>query len=258
MLYLVKQGWTLSQSNPKYGNTLDDALRLAIEGGAVTLESATANGWTGAFMHAWQPGFIEQQYPHWKAHHYQDQWDGTATLRDETWEPMVRHGFFALLAAEVGDLEARDRLLAWADANLAPVREDGTLHYPHDLGRRCTNLTDRTLAMARANVKDGLLRLHQEPFDDEHFAAPYVAAVDFPSVLLRRAIWDAARDALVVTTEPGVPGNGATRFEVRNLAPSRAWIVSVDGSRVARHADAGSIAVEVPLDGRHDVVVQAE
>jgi hypothetical protein len=258
MLHLVKQDWTLSQSNPYYGNLLDLIVPCAVRTGLATLESATADGWTGSFMHAWQPGFVEERYPYWKQHHLIKHEDGTVELRMESWEPRVRYGFFATLAAEMGDLATRDQLLAYADAHYGPIWQEGTYHYPNDLAKGCTNLTDRLLALARANAKDGLRALHSRPFAASHFGEPRLAEVDFPAVLVRRAVYDAGRGALIVTTAPGGEPGGTTSFSVAQLDPTCTYRLSLDGTVTERYRGVSTLSMTVGLDVPHTLVLQAE
>ncbi|MBP7126870.1 hypothetical protein KBD49_10960 [Myxococcota bacterium] len=260
MLYLMKQDSTLSQSNPKYHNANDPLIAQLIEEGIITLESATANGWTGTFMHAWKPEFVEALYPVWKARHYTPTDDGAATLKDETWEPRVRYGFFAMLAAEMGDRDARDRLLAHADRHFPILRGDGTLHYhcPPVSTSPCTNLTDRLLLFARVLPRHGWLAIHEHPFGDDHFRSPRWSGIDWPRVLVRRAIWDPTREALVASFRPADPVPGAvTTVRAEGLDPRRSWRVLRDGAEILRAGRVDSLELEVPLDADHDVVVQA-
>ena len=259
MLYLVKQDSTLSQANPRYGNSNDELIRQLIDEGVITFESASANGWTGTFMHAWKPGFVESRWPLWKARHYTPTADGAAILKDETWEPRVRYGFFAMLAGELGDLDARDRLLAYADRTFPRVQDAGGLHYrcPPVSTSPCTNLTDKLIAFARVNPPGGWRAVHERPFDDAHFTQPRLTGVDFPAILVRRALFDRSRRALVASFEPGTRTSGTTIVRIEGLDPSSSWQVFIDKILVSTVSSSDRAEVTVGMDGPHDLVVQA-
>jgi hypothetical protein len=256
MLYLVKQGKTVSQKDPYYGNLTDLVVAPAVKSGLITLESSTANGWTGAFMHAWQPKYIEEQYPYWELHHVIIKSATLAELKNENWEPMVRYGFFALLAAELGDDETKEKLLNWSDLAYEPVWQDGSYHYRYDLSKGCTNLTDRLLAAARANPKNGLRLIHSQPFTAAHFLEPKIDTVDFPNLLIRRAIYDAAQQALVVTTEGGAKKNASSTFRVHPLDPAKTYWLFLDGQLKERIQGQTSHNVTVDLSAPHDIVLR--
>ena len=258
MLYLVKQDLTLSQSNPHYGSAIDILFTPAIALHLATLDSPTANGWTGTFMHGWQPDYIERLYPEWKKQQVIEKDKETAELKNESWEPLVRYGFFAMLAGEMGDMDTRDKLLNYADKKFAPVWQDGTYHYPYNPGKGCTNFSDKLFAFARANPRNGLWLLHNKPFDKAHFAEPKLAGVDFPNVLVKRAIYDANKKALVVSIEPGSKKGGNTSFEVRQLDPFRSYVYFVDGKEIGKYQGQATIVLKPALDNPHDLVLAAE
>jgi hypothetical protein len=259
-LYLVKQGWTVSQSNPKYGNKLDPGAELAVKAGVTTLESATADGWVGAFMHAWQPLYIEQQYPFWKKNRLTRSADGGTELKWESWEPLVQYGFFAVLAAEIGDADVRDEMLRFADTHYGPVWQDGTYHYPLNYSPEHghTNLTDKLIALARALPKNGLADLNVKPFGDSHFNEPEVASVDTRLFFLKRAVYDGERQALVVSTVPGTLKSGKAGFDVRRLDPSRNYRITLDGGNLATINGRNSARVEFDSSTAHDIVVYTQ
>jgi hypothetical protein len=260
MLFLQKQGWILSQNNPRYGNSIMDPLtENAVKDKLITLESATADGWTGAFMHAWKPQYIEQNYPFWKKRKFKAKADGTGELAWETWEPAHQYGFFALLAAELGDSDVRDRLLKTAEQKYTGIWDEGTYHYQYStsITSPCTNLTDRTLAMARAVPKNGLWTMHNVPFDDRHFTEPEISGVDLATLPLKRAIYDRAKDALVVSTM-ALKTPGDTSFEVKKLNPARSYRLLVDGVEVKKISGVSGATVSVNTAAPHDFVIQGE
>lgn len=257
MLYLVKQDLTVANDSPRYRNAVDLVLAPAVSLGIVTLESSSANGWTGTFMHAWQPALIERHYPYQRARHLRESGE-SASLAKEYWEPNLNYGFFAMLAGEVGDSSTRDRLLRFADSRYLPEWSGGALSYPYNQNRKCTNLTGQLLAIVRANPKDGLLTLHNRPFGEVHFVAPRLEGLEFPRVALRRAIYDEGRRALVFTTEPGGARGGESKARIIQLDPATSYRLLRDGREVDAFQFLAEREVKVPLDGRHDFVLVAD
>jgi len=255
-LYLVAQDMVISQDNPRFGNALDLVLIPVTSLGIISVESASANGWTGTFMHAWQPEYIERHYPYQREHHIKRMTDETAALKYDFFEPRLPYGFFAMLAAEMGDQETRDKLLKKAEQKYEPVWKDGAFYYPFDLDKKCSSLTGKLLAIARANPEDGMWRMHNKPFDERHFEQPRLAGVDFPRVLLRRAIYDREKQALIVTTVPGGAGE-KTSLEVVQLDPARTYELFMDGEHMKSFKAKESISIEIGLEGEHDLVLAA-
>jgi hypothetical protein len=257
MLYLIKQKTTVSTQDPRYHNGVDLVITPLVGSRLVNLYSSSANGWTGAFMHAWEPEYIEQHYPYQKERNLKVV-NGEARLDQTVWEPELAYGFFAMLAAEVGDFQTRDQLVTYADRHYAPVWKDGTYHYPFSRAKGCNNLTDKLIAIARALPKDGLRNLHQRPFDPAHFSSPRLSGVDFPTVVLRRALYDPAKKALIVTTEPGNAPGGKTSFKLVSLDPGRSYRLTIDGNPADEIKGAAQKEIEVGLDQRHDLVLMEQ
>ncbi len=127
--YLIKQGWAFSGWNPRYGNKMDAVMAEMVKKG-VDFNSGGNDGWIGTFMHAWRPELIENNYPYLKKKHYKDLPGGKAMLTKDVIAPDCYYGFFATLAAEVGDEMAREALLKTVDSIYSPVWEEGTFRYP--------------------------------------------------------------------------------------------------------------------------------
>ena len=257
MLYLVEQGWTVSENNPKYGNTNDPALQAAVKSGVATLDSATADGWTGAFMHVWQPQFVEQLYPYWKKNRMTRDKNEGWVLKWESWEPMVQYGFFATLAAELGDADVRDKMLAYAERHYQPVWLDGTYHYPanYDASVGCTNLTDKLLALARALPKNGLRELHAAPFDDAHFTEPELAGIDTDKMFPLRAIYDRKNRVLVVSTAPVAADAAPSAVALDRLDAKKSYRLTVDGRERQTIAGAASASFDLDPSVPHDIAL---
>ena len=258
-LYLVKQDITVSQGDPRLGNLLDLVVAPAAALRIVPIESSAADGWTGAFMHAWQKEYIERHYPYMRSRHVIElEREDELKLKRELFEPRLNYGFFAMLAAEVGDAETRDKLLVHADRKYAPVWEDGAYHYPFDRDRRCVPLSGILLGLARALPRDGLWTMHNRPFDGTHFKEPKIEGVDFPALVLRRAIYDREKKALIVTYEPGAKKRGSSRLRIANLDPNRSYQLYLDGKPLDRVERKVELEVEVPLDGRRHLALVQE
>lgn len=268
LLYLVKQKTTISQEFCSFGNGLSLITVPLAWLGQIVVNSSVSNGWNGAFMHVWEPDLIERHYPYQKENHVIAPDDQTAYLKTEMITDQIATPFFAILAAEVGDLELRDKLVAWCKDFYQPTWENGMLHYPVgedtylNSGDTFTPwpqaLTGVLIALAMANPHDGLATMHNQPFTPQSFEAPRVTGVDFPNVLLKRAIYDSDKEALVVTTAPGAAQSGITSFTITQLEPARTWEIFVDGSSQGTASGVNSVSLTVSLDAGHDIVLVAE
>ena len=184
--------------------------RVALPGGAPSM-----NFWLMTLLHAWYPQIVEQQYPLLRDRYLLDGPGGSKWIEPlplpgegpEALRPAVDMAWAACCASELGDTSTLNGLLAYADQFLNPVWENGAYYYK----RRDANFdSDGNFVgmdpasgnafynYARLNVKDGLKKLFEGPWDDRHFAEP--ALIDLPDDLgVRRACFDAERDALVLT-----------------------------------------------------------
>ena len=82
---------------------------------------------------------------------------------------------------------------------------------------------------AEATSPNAMWRVYNEP-NLEKFVEPTVYGVDFPSVCLSQAWYDADQRRLVVATDAGVPAAAGqpTSFRVANVDTERC-VVTVDG-----------------------------
>lgn len=231
-------------------------------GGGLGLNSPAADGWAGTFMHVWQPEFIARHYPYQRRDHLINWGRDQAWLDPDVVAPSaLKYGFFAMLASEMGDAETRDKLLRAAESKYHPVWEGRAYHYPHyplESHQEVSALSGALLAIARANPPSGFLVLHNRPLDDTHFREPSLTGVDWPKLVLRRAIYDRAKQALVFTTEPGGEDHSSSSLRVINLKPSLSYRLSIDGKPQKEITGVDSIEFAIPLDSRHDFVLQAE
>jgi len=255
--YLIKQDQVFSVQRPLSGNAYDLLLAPAAFLGAAGKGSSSANGWTGAFMHAWQPEFIERHYPTQRDNHLREIGEDKARLNRDLPARPLKYGYFAAYAAEVGDAKTAAQLLAFADQKHKPVWQDGMLYYPWDKSTTTVRLTGILLFLARANVKNGLLDLHQHPWAEDHWKQPALEGVDYPKLLLRRAIYDPEKQVLIISSVPGPGAEGKTTFQVRNLNPGKQYALWLDGKMVQHFPGQDPFPVELSLDGPHDLVLSA-
>jgi len=200
--------------------------------------SSGIDGWTGTFMHAWAPDYIQGVYPRQRDLHV----DRLLSQPEEPGSPpssaSSELGFMAMMASEVGDTETVEKILAHADKHYGPVWREGRYFYPRNDGpisdddptRAVSALAGNAmLAFARLNPKNGMLRMHNQIWPESYFEQPYVAAVDPGALGVRQAIYDVEREALVIAFVPGPLNIVKTRFEVRNLDRAELWNVFRDG-----------------------------
>ena len=235
--------------------------------------SPSADGWTGAFMHAWDPKLIEENYPYQAKQHVKWQPDGTASVPDKTWGS-IGAPHFALLAREVGDEKTAKGIVAWMDKDWTPASSDGMFRYPRNDEKKVTPLVTILAAVAELDVKNGIWALHNEPWKEDHFTKPFISNVEFPRAIVRQAYYDSNKDALVITLLPGTKDKGSTSFLVNQLDKSKVYSVHKDGQSIGQlkkgavQAKKGDKALEIKGEGilsistdlskAHTFIVQAK
>ena len=200
------------------------------------------------------------------------------------WTASFDFGWFALLASEVGDAETVETMTEYADTHFEPTWREGGYYYPsspdyiwnftrdwkgyiHNVGPVTGNVL---VGFARINPKDGLWRLYNHPWDESHFAEPYITDVEYLEASVTQAVYDAKKDALIVTLAPGPVESDATSFTVRQLDPAKTYSLIRDGQalgEVSRSGDAvlpdtewqddGSLRITTRLDGPRSFVLKA-
>jgi hypothetical protein len=210
------------------------------------------NAWPGGMMNAWARDLTREVYAVHSKVDLPMLLDGSmAGLADYMID--VHFGFYAAYASEVGDVEATQKMLDYADAHFAPEWKDGRYFYPrndlleealadtqaryipgsdeHRVGRLTGNAL---LAMARLNDGDGFWKLYNEPWDEEFFAQPYITAVQYPDVVVEQAVFDREKSSLIVTIAPGTDYRGESSFMVQNINPDNIAVIYENGMEIAR------------------------
>jgi hypothetical protein len=159
------------------------------------------------------------------------------------------------LAGEFGDDSVRERIWDAAEEFLEPVwdRESGEFTLGFGLGESHPRgqLNARAMA-ARACTAGAWARIFNEP-NLSKFDEPTFVGVDFPTVALREARWDADRGELRVRAVAMNESRGGelTQFRVTNVASASGWTLRSEATEARQLESAASdVLVEIPADGR--------
>ncbi|MBF0441609.1 MAG: hypothetical protein HQK54_06865, partial [Oligoflexales bacterium] len=219
------------------------------------------------------PELVEAEYGHWIKNHLVEINRKLSDVKADQFEDQIGIAFFAMLMAELGETDLRDRLVRMAELRYRPRWEkDGSYHYPYfsefvisagPLSRFSAHgLTGKLLANALACPPDGMRKMHFEPFIGNDPSVPLVRGIDFPNIFLKRAAYDRKREALIVTLEDNPKRrkflSAKTKFIIDRIDPGKHWILMVDGKKVQSCRGIKNISVEVPALGRHDIIFQGE
>jgi hypothetical protein len=274
----VRRGYT----NPRTGQNVRYV--YVKQGAFEEPGSPVLDGWSGAWMHAWNPELMRSIYPAQRDLYVEGLLSGAyAKSVPEYNKAMLSLGFgqVAFMAAEVGDSQTRQRLLEYAERNFNPVWEEGAYYYPRnddyaaDARGNSHGVSSWTgnvlLALARLDKGGAFRRLYGEPWTPEQLGAPQVADVDALLTNVSQAYYDTKKRALIVTVKPGPVKAERTAFAVRNLDQTLAYAVVKDGrvlgriSRTSSRAGSdvswqpdGTVAISTGLDGPHSFVFAAE
>ncbi len=269
-IYLVKQQTTLKQNGLDFGNFLNLFTIPASMMGFAYIHSSAADGWTGTFMNSWQPEFMARHYPYQKANRIIDIDDETARCRKDGIVDQISTAFFSMLVSEMGDAGLRDRLLNWTEKQYQPVwEEDGTFHYTSNVdisinvmpgfSKTSSSLTGKLVAIARANSQNGIWKMHNTAFDGTDPLTPRVTGTDdFPKMIFRRAIYDREKEALIITTSPGVAAEGMGGFTIDRLDPERTYLLQVDKETIENYSGTTMVRIDVDMEEKHDIILIAE
>ena len=188
----------------------------------------------------------------------------------------VEGAFFMAYAGEMGDREARDKMLAYADRNLHPVWENGEYYYPrnddysvdahgnvHGVDVWAGSVL---IPMARLNRGQGLRKLYTETLDPERYKQPFISDVDTLTAGVSQAFFDPKKNALIVTLLPGPIATKDTSFVVRQLDPTKSYQVIKDGKPVGELSakrqpasttwrDDGTVLISTSITAAHTFVL---
>lgn len=226
----------------------------------VRQQAAAGDGLKGialwAQMHPIYPEYAKLMYPRYRDGAQRKLPDGTIGANDTVffenrgdkrelvdlqWDPMMLgvhiFGGLAMSAAEFGDQETLDGMLAYAERYLSPNREDGCLHYPrYDDGgtnHYVTCLTGNALiSNARLNVPNGNRTLYNEPWTQEQLDEPQLVEVDYPRVLVQQAWYDRAEKRLAIGLLPGESCSVDATFAISGLDKGGKYEIAVNGQPI--------------------------
>ena len=244
---------------------------------------AWADGWNGHAQHVWDKEYIESLYPHQQKRYIPSMFEGEPG-EDMGWTASFDFGWFALLASEVGDTETIQTMADYADAHFNPTWKDGGYYYPtspdyqynftrdekgfiQNVGPATGNVL---IGFTRINPKDGLWQIYNQPWDKSHFAEPFITDVEYLEASVTQAVYDTEKDALIVTLAPGPVKSEATSFTVRQLDPTKTYVLIKDGQPLGeiRKSDQtqapgaewqadDSLRITTALQGPHSFVLKA-
>ncbi|MCZ8153596.1 MAG: hypothetical protein O9292_14550 [Rhodobacteraceae bacterium] len=231
-------------------------------------EGITAVAWASV-MHTWAPEYVELVYPRARDQILRRMEDGTLGVNlagyfakykeyqrnpgHHATDPMMVgvhiFGTLALAAAEVGDTETLNGLLAYADKYLSPKEKNGGVFYPRndDMAGTgyCTALVGNALiAGARLCPRDGFRAMYDAPWGAAELSAPELCDVDFPAVLVREAVHPKDGGLLRVTLAPGLAATGRQTVAFRGLDLTRSVSVMVDGVKLIVPSDRDEAAAD--------------
>jgi hypothetical protein len=216
-------------------------------------EGITAVAWASV-MHTWAPEYVESVYPRARDQILRHAEDGSLAVNlagylekykayqknpgHHATDPMMVgvhiFGTLALAAAEVGDTETLNGLLAYADKHLQPVWKNGGLFYPRndDLsspGYITALIGNALIAAARLCPRDGFRNLYGNPWTEADLTKPELCDVNFPSVLVREASYPTSGPLLRLRLLHGRVGSERQTVSVSRLPPADGIRIAVDG-----------------------------
>ena len=275
VMQLIKQN-TILRSGPggaDLKNPIGMMMQPLAQMNLIHLHSAAIDGWNGAFMNAWYPDYVNTYYPAQKAANIASD-SGFTKVGQQGIYDQIAAPFFAALVAEMGDTAVRDGLLTWFDkeyktqwgsdlsysyppGNEIPVRFPninnifGTNTPYIDAKYTGMSFTGSLAALARANKNNGLSDLHNKP-STVSLTSPMVTKIDFPRAALTRAIYDASKRALVVSTAVGF---GSSTLTLGNLPSNSTWQLYIDGTPTERVGGQTSVYVTLDFTQKHDLLL---
>lgn len=117
-----------------------------------------------------------------------------------------------------------------------------------------SDLADRLIAMARAMPAKGLYKMVNDPFDDVHFTEPAITGVDLKKVILKRAVYDRNKNALVIST--GAKNeSGETSVTVINLDATKKYTIIIDNKHHKNIETSASAIISFDAGTEHDILI---
>jgi len=220
-------------------------------------EGITAVAWA-SIMHAWAKDYVELVYPRARDRIIQKAADGALCVNMKHYaethaeyartpveelaadklmaDPMMLgvhiFGTLALAAAEVGDRETVDGLLAFAEANMTPTWKNGGYFYKRndDLSSAAyiTALTGNALlAGARLCPTNGFYDLYNNPWRQEEINRPTLCEVLYPDIEVLSADYENGADIQFVLA-PADAKDSVQEVAIAGLDLSRPMTIRFD------------------------------
>ncbi|KAM0467644.1 hypothetical protein ACHAP7_011717 [Fusarium lateritium] len=237
------------------------------------------DAWCALLMHSWNSDLVEQNYERQRRRALIQHKDGTLSVKVDLVQDRPQNttlllqgaefGWFASLAAEMGDTDTLKGLLNYADSKFCPRYQNGGLLYPrndnmfdkHGQYTMSSPMQSNSLfPLARLNVANGFKRLYEKPWgpkNDKHYGDPALTTVDFP-LDVYRAVYD---------SEERVLRFDVAAFEaeaIGEICLSRVfgrgdWVLSLDGKQViwgnSETIENNTVGREIKQNGEVLVVV---
>ena len=118
-----------------------------------------------------------------------------------------------------------------------------------------SDLADRLIGIARALPPKGFYTMVNKPFDAKHFTEPAITGVDTKKVILKRAIYDRNKKALIISTLEK-SGSGSTSFKVINLDPAKSYTLNVDKVPQKVVINLTSYVLTLDAGKKHDMIFE--
>ncbi|KAL4752793.1 hypothetical protein BDW72DRAFT_211445 [Aspergillus terricola var. indicus] len=244
---------------------------------SVVVPGPSGDAWCGLMMNAWNHELVQRVYNERISESVVPQEDGTLSVVTGGIEhnPLNRRligsggifGWIAAWAAEMGDEDTKNQLLAYADKYLNPTIIKGGLMYPrndnvHDEQGNFVMVTpilsNAILPLTRLNVKHGLKRLYENPWsakNREHYGEPALVEVDF-DVDVYRAVYVKKSKRLLFDLAVYEEGRKGSVVLDRVFGRGE-WTLRSDGKEIAhgsseglQDADEGTAGIPVKQDGQ--------
>ncbi len=213
--------------------------------------SPWVDAWCGMLMNMWNRDFVHAHYPAQLAGWLLRGEDGACSVRSAERPPVMGQqvvnddsdfGWAAAWASEMGDAATLEGFMRHADRHMAPSWREGGFHFPRndrleDAQGHRTLVEPMTgnvlLGYASLNVPDGLWRLYNQPWPEDHHRQPALVRVD-DAVDVLQAVFDTEARVLRFALRRCEGVRGGVEVEIGRLASRGAWTLWCDGAEVAR------------------------